>query len=83
VTEAQIALLRSLAETDVVTFMPEDNTAAALARFEATVESLREMQKAGWVALEVAEEQRRRRGRHRQTKRAAAARCTEQGREAL
>jgi len=25
----------SLAETDVVTFMPEDNTAAALTRFEA------------------------------------------------
>jgi hypothetical protein len=49
VTEAENTLLRSLAETDVVTFMPEDNTAAALARFEATVASLRDMPKAGWV----------------------------------
>jgi len=73
----------SLAETDVVTFMPEDNTAAALTRFEANVESLREMQKAGWVELEVAEDKKRRRGRHRQTLRGAAARCTEAGREAL
>jgi hypothetical protein len=83
VTDAQITLLRSLAEADVVTFMPEDNTAAALARFEATVASLKEMQKAGWLELEVAEEQKRRRGRHRETKRGAAARCTSQRREAL
>jgi hypothetical protein len=83
VTASEIALLRSLAEADVVTFMPEDNTAAALARFEATLRSLGDLQKAGWVELEVAEEQKRRRGRHRQTKRGAAARCTEQGREAL
>jgi hypothetical protein len=83
VTEAEVALLRSLAETDVVTFMPEDNTAAAVARFTATVESLKEMQKAGWVELEVAADKKRRRGRHQQTIRGAAARCTEAGREAL
>ena len=35
VTEAKITLLRSLAEADVVTFMPEDDTAAAVVRFEA------------------------------------------------
>jgi hypothetical protein len=75
VTEAQITLLRSLAEADVVTFIPEGNTAAAaLARFEATLARLRDLLKAGWVELEVAEEQKRRRGRHRQTKHAAAAR---------
>jgi hypothetical protein len=62
VTPAEIALLRSLSETDVVTFMPEDTTAAALTRFQATVESLREMQKAGWVELEVAEDKKRQRG---------------------
>jgi hypothetical protein len=82
-TDAEISLLRSLAEADVVTFMPEGNTAAAVARFEATLASLRDLQKAGWVELEVAEEQKRRRGRHQETKRGAAARCTEQGREAL
>jgi hypothetical protein len=82
-TDAEISLLRSLAEADVVTFMPEGNTAAAVARFEATLASLRDLQKAGWVELEVAEEQKRRRGRHQETKRGATARCTEQGREAL
>jgi hypothetical protein len=51
VTKAEISLVRSLAETDVVTFMPEDNTAAARARCEATIESLREMRKAGWIEL--------------------------------
>jgi hypothetical protein len=83
VTAAEIALLRSLAETEVVTFMPEDDTAAALARFTATLENLRDLQKAGLVELEVAEEQKRRRGRHRQTMRGASARCSEAGREAL
>jgi hypothetical protein len=84
VTEAQITLLRSLAEADVVTFIPEGNTAAAaLARFEATLANLRDPQKAGWVELEVAEDLERRRGRHRQTERGAAARCTDQSREAL
>jgi hypothetical protein len=63
--------------------MPEGNTAAAVARFKATLESLRDLQTAGWVELEVAEEQKRRRGRHRQTLRGAAARCTGAGREAL
>jgi hypothetical protein len=58
VTEAQITLLRSFAETDVVTFMADGNTAAALALFEATVASLDEMQKAGWLELEVAEERK-------------------------
>jgi hypothetical protein len=48
-------------------------------RFKATVESLREMQKAGWVE----EDKKRRRGRHTQKIQGAAARCTEAGREAL
>ncbi|MFL5496499.1 MAG: hypothetical protein ACJ8DC_19090, partial [Gemmatimonadales bacterium] len=47
-TPAEITILRSLAEADVVTFMPDGHTPAALARFQATLESLREMQKAGW-----------------------------------
>jgi hypothetical protein len=34
VTPAEITILRSLARADAVTFMPESNTAAALARFE-------------------------------------------------
>jgi hypothetical protein len=82
-TEAELTSLRSLAAADVVTFMPEDNTAGARARYEATVACLTEMQKAGWVALEVADDRKRVRGGHRQKAKGAAARCTEAGREAL
>jgi hypothetical protein len=91
VTDAEQTLLRSLAAADVVTFLPEDNSAAALATYEATVERLREMQKAGWielevnedwVELEVDEEKRLHRGRP-QPERGAEARCTDAGREAL
>ena len=38
---------------DGVTFMPEDNTSAARAKYDATIESLREMKKAGWIELEL------------------------------
>ena len=62
--------------------MPEDNTVAAVARFEATLASLREMQKAGWIELEV-NKPTGRRGARPGVKRAAAAQCTEAGREAL
>jgi hypothetical protein len=55
VTPAEITILRSLAEAEVVTFMAEGHTAAALARFEDILESLREIQKAGWFELEVGE----------------------------
>ncbi|MGH7525376.1 MAG: hypothetical protein ACREMX_01585 [Gemmatimonadales bacterium] len=81
-TDAELALLRSLSQAEVVTFMPEGSTAAAVARFDALVKSLREMQKAGWVELEVSSDERRRVGRQPKY-RAAAARCTERGREAL
>ncbi len=81
-TDAQLALLRSLSEAEVVTFMPEGSTAAAMARFDALVKRLREMQREGWVELEVSSDERRRAGR-RQHYRGAAARCTEGGREAL
>jgi hypothetical protein len=37
VTAAEITLLRSLAETDVVAFMPESSAAAAVARFDAAL----------------------------------------------
>jgi hypothetical protein len=51
VTPAEVALLKSLCQGDVVTFMPEDNTAAARAKYDATIESLREMKKASWIEL--------------------------------
>jgi thiazole synthase ThiGH ThiG subunit len=72
-TEAELTLLRSLAAADVVTFMPEDNTAGARARYEATVACLTEMQKAGWVELEVADDRKRVRGGHRQQARTTLA----------
>ena len=82
-TDAEIALLRSLAQADIVTFMPEGPSAAAAARFETLVKQLREMQKAGWVELEVLADERRRAGRHRKKFQGATARCTQAGREAL
>jgi hypothetical protein len=74
VTPAEIALLRSLCETDVVTFMPESNTAAARAKYEATLESLRDMQQAGWVELEVNKATQRQRGRSGNQRRPRGAR---------
>jgi hypothetical protein len=56
-----------------LTFMPEGHIPAALARFEATLESVREMQKAGWVELEIADDRKRVRGRHRHKVKGAAA----------
>jgi hypothetical protein len=82
VTPAEVALLKSLCQGDVVSFMPEGNTAAARAKYEATIESLREMKKAGWIELEVNKPTGRRGGRSG-VKGAAAARCTEAGRNAL
>jgi hypothetical protein len=82
VTAEEVRLLKALAQADVVTFMPEDNTAAALARFKVTVDSLKDMQKAGWVEVEVTEAEKRHRG-HPQRKRTAAARCADAGREVL
>jgi hypothetical protein len=80
VTEAEIALLKSLAAVDVVTFRPEGAGRAALGRYEATLARLKDLQRAGWVELEIADEKKRQRG---QTRRGAAARCTDVGREAL
>ena len=77
-----VTLLKLLCQGDVVAFMPEDNTAAAGAKYDATIESLREMKKAGWIELEVNKPTGRQGGREG-VKRAAAARCTEAGREAL
>ncbi|HEX3236361.1 MAG TPA: hypothetical protein VHR41_19380 [Gemmatimonadales bacterium] len=79
-TAAELALLKSLAQVEVVTFMPEGAGRAAVARYEATLASLKDMQKAGWVELQIADEKTRQRG---QTRQGASARCTEAGREAL
>lgn len=83
-TEVELALLRSLAETDMMTFVPEGSSAGALAKFEVTLASLRKMQKAGWIELKVLPENKQRvANRRRQKHRGAAARCTVAGREAL
>jgi hypothetical protein len=50
VTEAAISLLRSLAQAEVVTFMPEDNTAVALDQVQGdgSIASKRRRGQAGW-----------------------------------
>jgi hypothetical protein len=65
VTPAEITILRSLAEADVGPSCPTGHTTAAMARFEAPLESLCEMQEAGWVELETTDDRKRVRGRQR------------------
>jgi hypothetical protein len=82
-TDEEISLLRSLSEVELLTFLPEGTTPAALRRFDEVVAALRRMQKAGWIELELAPAQRVRAGRNRGKYRAAAAKCTEEGKRAL
>jgi hypothetical protein len=82
-TDEEISLLRSLREVELLTFLPEGTTTAALRRFDDVVATLRRMQKAGWIELELAPVQRVRAGRDREKYRAATARCTDEGKRAL
>jgi hypothetical protein len=82
-TREEIGLLRALCEVEVLTFAPEDATVAALERFENTVSMLRRMERSGWVQLELSGRGSTSRSRYRRKPHIAAARCTEQGREAL
>lgn len=82
-TTEEITLLRALCEVDVLTFAPEARTVAALERFDHIVAMLRRMERAGWIHLQVTRGASGSRSRYQRKPRIAAARCTEQGREAL
>jgi hypothetical protein len=82
VTEKEIALLHAICETDHKVYTPESRTLGTLQAFDELVAALQQMQKAGWIELEVRKSGGVIRGYRRKYK-GAAARCTKQGQEAL
>ena len=81
-TEQEITILRALCQAGSQVYKPQSSALAALRGFDELVASLQEMKKAGWIELEVERSGKLIRGYLRRYK-AAAARCTEQGREAI
>ena len=81
-TEQEILLLRAICQTDHKVYAPQSSSLADLRGFDELVASLQEMKKAGWIELEVEKSRKLIRGYLRIYK-AAAARCTPHGREAL
>jgi len=83
VTPKELAVLRALSCEDVGTFLPADNSPEQLREFDELVELLYTLERCGWIELKVMKRDRGRSGRHQPRYAGAAARCTEQGREAL
>jgi hypothetical protein len=81
-TDQEIAVLRALCRSDQVAYIPEGSSTAALREFDDLVLGLYGMQKMGWIELEVEKGGKAVKG-YKQKYRAAAARCTKHGREAL
>jgi hypothetical protein len=82
VTEQEILLLQEICKADHKVYAPQSSSAANLRGFDELVASLQEMKKAGWIELEAEKSGKLIRGYLRRYK-AAAARCTPHGREAL
>ncbi len=81
-TDEEITLLRALCGSDHKAYLPQGTSVEALREFDQLVATLRQWKKAGWIQLEVVRASRMVKG-YRRKYRAAAARCTEQGRAAL
>ena len=81
-TYVEIRLLRALCRSDHKTYLPRGAAAGYLQEFDQLVETLWLMAKAGWIELKVSKTGKAVQKYHRKY-RAAAARCTEQGRAAL
>jgi hypothetical protein len=82
VREQELTLLRALCRSDHMAYIPQGSSATALREFDALVAALYGMKKAGWIELEVEKAGKAVKG-YKQRYRAAAARCTKHGREAL
>ena len=81
-TDQEIALLRELCRSDHMAYLPQGSSTTALREFDGLVLALYGMKKMGWIELEVEKGGRTVKG-YRQKYRAASARCTRHGREAL
>jgi hypothetical protein len=82
VTEQEIRLLRALCRSDHLAYIPQGSSTTALREFDDLVLALHGMKKMGWIELEVEKGGKAVKG-YKQKYRAAAARCTKHGREAL
>jgi hypothetical protein len=82
VTEQEIAVLRALCRSDHMGYIPRGPSTTALREFDDLVLSLYGMKKMGLIELEVEKGGKAVKG-YKQKYRAAAARCTKHGREAL
>jgi hypothetical protein len=81
-TPAELQILKAISGRDVSHFLPAGKTAAQARAFDELVETLQGMQRLRWIELEVAPKPGRI-GSYLRKYAAAAARCTEQGRQAL
>jgi hypothetical protein len=83
-TDEELALLRRIAAADEpVMFHAEGRTVPAHHAFDHRVDVLRDLRKAGWIALEVWPAEKGDRGHARRRFSAAQASCTPSGRQAL
>jgi hypothetical protein len=82
VTEQELTLLRAVCRSDHMAYIPQGSSTTALRDFDALVAALYGMKKLGWIELEVEKAGKPVKG-YKQRYRAAAARCTRHGREAL
>ena len=81
-TEQGLTLLREFCRPDHLGYIPQGSSTTALREFDDLVLALYGMQRMGWIELEVEKGGKPVKG-YKQKYRAAAARCTRQGREAL
>jgi hypothetical protein len=81
-TPEEIQLLRTLAASDVETFLPAGRNAAQAEAFDVLVEQLQRMERLGWLELKAAERPGRI-GKYQRRYVAAVARCTDHGRQVL
>jgi hypothetical protein len=81
-TREEIAMLRAICQSDYKAYLPQGSSVPAFREFDALVATLAEMKKASWIELEVEKGGKAVKG-YKQKYRAAAARCTKHGREAL
>jgi hypothetical protein len=81
-TQEELTILQAICQSDYKAYLPQGSSVAAVREFDALVATLAEMKKAGWIELEVEQGGKAVKG-YKQKYRAAAARCTKHGREAL
>jgi hypothetical protein len=79
-TPAELEILKAISSEEVKTFLPAGPSAAEAQVFYSLVEWLQRLQRLGWIELEVAEKSGRI-GKYQRKFMAAAARCTDHGRQ--